>query len=69
MNKHKLPEIQEQELKQTGAERLSGLRKPCYHICLSLQQGIVFLNRNENSATFFSYVCNAKKFKALFYPT
>ena len=34
----------------------------------SLDQGIVFLNRNGNSATFFSYFCNAKKIKELFHP-
>ena len=33
-----------------------------------LVQGFIVLNRNGNSATFFSYVCNAKKFKELFYP-
>ena len=32
-------------------------------------QGIVYLNRNGNLATFLSYVSNAKKFKELFYPT
>ena len=31
-------------------------------------QGIIYLNRNGNSATFFSYVCNAIFFKELFYP-
>ena len=33
------------------------------------EQGIVYLNRNENSAIFFSDVCNAKKIKELFHPT
>ena len=29
-------------------------------------QGIIDMNRNRNSATFFSYVCNGKKSKELF---
>ena len=33
-------------------------------IDVQLLQEIVFLNRNENSATLFSYVCNAKKIKS-----
>ena len=32
-------------------------------------QGIAYLTRNGNSATFLSYVCNAKKNKELFHPT
>ena len=32
-------------------------------------QGIVYLPRNGNSATFLSYVCNAKRIKELFHPT
>ena len=29
-------------------------------------QGIINMNRNGNSAIFFSYVCNGKKIKELF---
>ena len=35
----------------------------------SLSQGIVNMNRNGNSANFFSYVCNGKKTKELFAST
>ena len=35
---------------------ISKYQYPCIH------QGIIYLNRNGNSATFFSYVCNAKEF-------
>ena len=31
-----------------------------------LKQGIINMNRNGNSANFFSYVCNGKKIKELF---
>ena len=31
-----------------------------------MEQGIINMNRNENSANFFSYVCNDKKIKELF---
>ena len=34
-----------------------------------LTQGIVNMNRNGNSAIFFSYVCNGKKIKELFAST
>ena len=37
--------------------------KPCTN------QGIIDMNRNGNSATFFSYVCNGKKIKKLFAST
>ena len=33
------------------------------------EQGIIDMNRNENSANFFSYVCNSKKIKELFAST
>ena len=46
----------------------SNIACSCITYCWSLQ-GIVYLNRNRNSATFLSYVCNAKKIKELFYPT
>ena len=32
-------------------------------------QGIIDMNRNGNSAIFFSYVCNGKKIKELFTST
>ena len=32
-------------------------------------QGIINMNRNGNSANFFSYVCNGKKIKELFAST
>ena len=32
-------------------------------------QGIINMNRNGNSAIFFSYVCNGKKIKELFAST
>ena len=32
-------------------------------------QGIIDMNRNGNSANFFSYVCNGKKIKELFAST
>ena len=32
-------------------------------------QGIIDVNRNGNSANFFSYVCNDKKIKELFAST
>ena len=32
-------------------------------------QGIIDMNRNGNSANFFSYVCNGKKIKELFVST
>ena len=32
-------------------------------------QGIIDMNRNGNSANFFSYVCNSKKIKELFAST
>ena len=32
-------------------------------------QGIIDMNRNGNSANFFSYVCNCKKIKELFAST
>ena len=35
----------------------------------SLAQGIANMNRNGNSANFFSYVCNGKKIKELFAST
>ena len=34
-----------------------------------LGQGIIDMNRNGNSANFFSYVCNGKKNKELFAST
>ena len=34
-----------------------------------LLQGIINMNRNGNSANFFSYVCNDKKIKELFAST
>ena len=34
-----------------------------------LNQGIIDMNRNGNSANFFSYVCNGKKIKELFAST
>ena len=34
------------------------------HLCYG--QGIIGMNRNGNSANFFSYVCNDKKSKELF---
>ena len=33
------------------------------------KQGIIDMNRNGNSANFFSYVCNGKKIKELFAST
>ena len=33
------------------------------------EQGIIIVNRNGNSANFFSYVCNGKKIKELFAST
>ena len=33
------------------------------------EQGIIDMNRNGNSANFFSYVCNGKKIKELFAST
>ena len=36
---------------------------------MSLQQGIIIMNRNGNSADFFSYVCNGKNIKELFAST
>ena len=32
-------------------------------------QGIINMNRNKNSANFFSYACNGKKIKELFAST
>ena len=34
-----------------------------------MQQGIINMNRNGNSAIFFSYVCNGKKIQELFVST
>ena len=34
-----------------------------------VHQGIIDMNRNGNSANFFSYVCNGKKIKELFAST
>ena len=34
-----------------------------------LSQGIIDMNRNGSSATFFSFVCNDKKIKELFAST
>ena len=34
-----------------------------------MNQGIIDMNRNGNSANFFSYVCNDKKIKELFAST
>ena len=36
---------------------------------MCLQQGIIDMNRNGNSAIVFSYVCNGKKIKELFSST
>ena len=36
-------------------------------VCIA--QGIIDMNRNGNSAKFFSYVCNGKKIKELFAST
>ena len=36
------------------------------HLCSVYYQGIINMNRNRNSANFFSYVCNDKKIKELF---
>ena len=38
----------------------------CTVVC-SYFQGYTDLNKNGNLASFFSYVCNAKKFKELFF--
>ena len=35
----------------------------------NMHQGIINMNRNENSVNFFSYVCNSKKIKELFAST
>ena len=35
----------------------------------NMHQGIININRNENSVNFFSYVCNSKKIKELFAST
>ena len=42
---------------------------PLYRLSIAAKQGIVYFTRNRNSATFFSYVCNAKKIEELFHPT
>ena len=36
------------------------------HQATLLAQGIINMNRNRNSAIFFTYVCNGKKIKELF---
>ena len=38
-------------------------------ICSLKQQGIIDIDKNGNSANFFSYVCNDKKSKELFAST
>ena len=37
-----------------------------WKINVYFEQGIIDMNRNGNSANFFSYVCNDKKSKELF---
>ena len=54
--------------------RLSHLCLPCGRVgnCTIrrlVKQGIIDMNRNGNSANFFSYVCNDKKNKELFAST
>ena len=45
---------------------LSALQTDNFYIISYTRQGIIDMNRNGNSANFFSYVCNDKKIKELF---
>ena len=48
---------------------MSVLKGDNSHIQTVYSQGIIDMNRNGNSAKFFSYVCNGKKIKELFAST
>ena len=50
-------------------EKICRVSVPVGSIIPRVDQGIIDMNRNGNSANFFSYVCNSKKSKELFSST
>ena len=52
----------------TDGTRVVGSKSRQFHKDWTFKQGIINMNRNGNSANFFSYVCNGKKIEELFAP-